>query len=134
MAQLQRKEQEKLRGKIMEMVKRELKTLRAASLEFGISYSQAKRIYQHYLTGGDEALVYGNKGRPSNNKTGEGIVKKAAELYRENYFDGSHHDWFEGRGRPCCLMTRNDNATKIRLSLFFEEETMFGAMTLLKGG
>jgi hypothetical protein len=37
MAQQQRKGQEKLRGKIMEMVRRELKTLRAASRELGIS-------------------------------------------------------------------------------------------------
>jgi transposase len=191
MAQLQRKGQEKLRGKIMEMVKRELKTLKAASLEFGISYRQAKRIYQRYLTDGDQALVHGNKGRPSNNKTDEGIVKKAVDLYRENYydfgpalaqetlserhgleisvstlrralvsaglwkqsknsseyrsrrtprprfgelvqFDGSHHDWFEGRGLRCCLITMIDDATKTRLSLFFDEETMFGAMTLLK--
>jgi hypothetical protein len=29
-------------------------------------------------------------------------------------------------------MTMIDDATKIRLSLFFDEETMFGAMTLLK--
>jgi hypothetical protein len=35
---------EKIRGKVMEMVKRKLKTLKAASLELGISYSQAKRI------------------------------------------------------------------------------------------
>ena len=47
-------------------------------------------------------------------------------------FDGSHHDWFEGRGAPCCLITMIDDATKIRLSLFFNEETLFGAMTVLK--
>ena len=40
-------------------------------------------------------------------------------------FDGSHHDWFEGRGDPCCLITMIDDATKIRLSLFFDEETLF---------
>jgi hypothetical protein len=191
MTQLQRKGQEKLRGKIMEMVKRELKTLKAASLELGISYSQAKRIYQRYLISEYQALVHGNKGRPSNNRSDEGIVKKAVDLYRENYydfgptlaretlsgrhgleisvstlrwalvpaglwkqnrnssayrsrrtprarfgelvqFDDSHHDWFEGRGLRCCLMTMIDDATKTRLSLFFDEETMFGTMTLLK--
>jgi len=191
MAQLHRKGQEKLRGKIMEMVRRKLKTLKAASLELGISYSQAKRIYQRYLTGGDEALVHGNIGKPSNNKADEGTVKKAIELYREKYydfgptlaqetllerdgieisistlrrallsaglwkqkknsseyrsrrtprarfgelvqFDGSHHDWFEGRGTSCCLITMIDDATKVRLSLFFDEETLFGAMTVLK--
>jgi transposase len=191
MAQLHRKGQEKLRGKVMEMVKQKLKTLRAASLELGISYSQAKRIYRRYLEGGDEALVHGNTGKPSNNKTDEETVKKAVERYRERYsdfgptlaqetlferdgliisvstlrralvaaglwkrkknrseyrswraprarfgelvqFDGSHHDWFEGRGAPCCLMTMIDDATKVRLSEFFDEETMFGAMTVLK--
>jgi transposase len=183
--------QEKLRGKIMEMVKQELKTLKAASLELGISYSQAKRIYQRYLKGGDEALVHGNIGKPSNNKTDEKTVSKAVELYRDRYddfgptlaremleeknsieisvstlrrellkaglwetkkknseyrsrrtprasfgelvqFDGSHHDWFEDRGQHCCLMTMIDDATKTRLSQFFEEETLFGAMIVLK--
>ena len=51
MAQQQKKGQGRLRGKIMEMVKRKQKTLKAASLELGISYSQAKRIYQRYLIG-----------------------------------------------------------------------------------
>jgi len=191
MAQQHKKGQEKLRGKIMEMVKRKLKTLKAASLELGISYSQAKRIYQRYQTGGDEALVHGNTGRPSNNKSDEANVAKAVKLFREKYndfgptlaqetllerdsleisvstlrralltaglwkqkknsseyrsrrtprarfgelvqFDGSHHDWFEGRGEPCCLITLIDDARKIRLSQFFDEETMFGAMTVLK--
>jgi transposase len=188
---LHKKGQEKLRGKIMEMVNRKLKTLKAAALELGISYSQAKRIYQRYLIGGDEALVHGNTGKPSNNKADEETVKRAVELYREKYydfgptlaqemlferdglaisvstlrrgllsagcwkqkkngseyrsrrtprarfgelvqFDGSHHDWFEGRRAPCCLITMIDDATKVRLSLFFDEETMFGAMTVLK--
>ena len=183
--------QEKIRGKIMEMVSRKLKTLKAASLELGISYSQVKRIYQRYRTGGDEALVHGNKGKVSNNKTDEAIICKAIELYREKYydfgptlaqenilerdgieisvntlrrallavglwkqkkksikyrsrrtpracfgelvqFDGSHHDWFEGRGAPCCLITFIDDARKIRLSQFFEEETLFGAMIVLE--
>jgi transposase len=186
-----KKGQEKIRGKVMEMVKRKLKTLKAASLELGISYSQAKRIYQRYLSGGDEALVHGNRGKVSNNKTDDEVVARAVELYREKYddfgptlaqetiierdgllisvstlrraliaaelweqkkkskeyrsrrlpkahfgelvqFDGSHHDWFEGRGAPCCLITFIDDATKIRLSQFFDEETLFGAMKVLE--
>jgi hypothetical protein len=47
-------------------------------------------------------------------------------------FDGSHHDWFEGRTDRCCRITLIDDAPKIRLSQFFEEETIFGAMTVLK--
>ncbi|MDR0313353.1 MAG: ISNCY family transposase [Treponema sp.] len=186
-----KKGQEKLRAKIMEMVKQELKTLKAASLEIGISYSQGKRIYQRYLKGGDEALVHGNVGKPSNYKTKDAVISKAVQLYCDRYgdfgptlaqemleekdglaisvstlrrellkaglwetkrknsdyrsrrtprasfgelvqFDGSHHDWFEGRGQHCCLMTMIDDATKTRLSQFFEEETMFGAMTVMK--
>jgi hypothetical protein len=38
-------------------------------------------------------------------------------------FDGSHHDWVEGRGARCCLMTMIDDATNIRHAQFFEEET-----------
>ena len=191
MAQQHKNGQEKLRGKIMEMVKRKLKTLRAASLELGLSYSQVKRIYQRYLTGGDNALVHGNTGKPSHNKADDLTVAKAVELYREKYndfgptlaqetlyekdgveisvstlrrsllaaglweqkkksseyrsrrtprarfgelvqFDGSHHSWFEGRGPECCLITMIDDATKRRLSMFFDEETMFGAMMVLK--
>jgi hypothetical protein len=175
----------------MEMVKRELKTLKAASLELGISYSQAKRVYKRYLTGGDNALVHGNTGKPSHNKTDEATVSQAITLFREKYydfgptlaqetllerdgleisistlrrallanelwkqkkngieyrsrrmprarfgelvqFDGSHHDWFESRGPHCCLITMIDDARKIRLSRFFDEETMFGAMIVLK--
>ena len=87
MAQKNKKGQGKLRGKIMEMVKRKLKTLKAASLELGISYSQAKRIYQRYITGGDDALVHGSTGRASNNKADETTLEKAVELLREKYYD-----------------------------------------------
>jgi len=191
MAQKRKKGQEKLRGKIMEMVKRGFKTLKAASLELGISYSQVKRIYKRYMDGGDNALVHGNTGKPSHNKTDKTTVSRAIALFKEKYydfgptlaqetllerdglkisvstlrrallanelwkkkkkgieyrsrrtprarfgelvqFDGSHHDWFEGRGPRCCLITMIDDARKIRLSQFFDEETMFGAMIVLK--
>jgi hypothetical protein len=46
-------------------------------------------------------------------------------------FDGSQHDWFEGRRRRCCLITMIDDATNIRYGQFFEEETTVGAMTVL---
>jgi molybdenum-dependent DNA-binding transcriptional regulator ModE len=76
-----------LRGKIMEMVQRGLKTFSAASVEIGVSYRQAERIYKRYRAGGDEALVHGNKGRPSNHKTDKGIIDRALRLYRETYHD-----------------------------------------------
>ena len=185
------KGKDNLRGKLMEMVKRGQMTLKAASLELGISYRQVKRVYQSYLDGGNEALVHGNKGKPSNHRTEEALIHQALSLYTQHYsdfgptlaqekllerdgvelsvstlrraliaaglwkperagspyharrnarehfgelvqFDGSHHDWFEGRRGRCCLITLIDDATKQRLSQFFEEETMFGAMSVLK--
>ena len=69
------------------MVRRKAKTLKAASLELGLSYSQAKRVYRRYLNGGDDALVHGNTGKPSNNRTDKASVAKAVELCREKYGD-----------------------------------------------
>jgi hypothetical protein len=47
-------------------------------------------------------------------------------------FDGSPHDWFEGRAPRCCLITLIDDATNTRMSQFFEEETTAGAFVTLK--
>jgi hypothetical protein len=46
-------------------------------------------------------------------------------------FDGSHHDWFEGRREKCCLMNMVDDATGETLSFISEQETTVSAMTLL---
>jgi hypothetical protein len=174
----------------MEMVQRGLKTLAAASREIGVRYRQAERIYQRYRAGGDDALVHGNTGRPSNHKTDKGIIEKAVELYQGTYpdcgptlaaekmrerdgldigvgvlrraliqngqgepskrqvnyrsrraprkrfgelvqCDGSPHDWFDGRRGKCGLITMIADAKKEGLSQFFEEETMFGVMSVL---
>ena len=46
-------------------------------------------------------------------------------------FDGSHHDWFEGRGPKCCLMNMVDDATGTTDSFLVEQETTEAAMNLL---
>lgn len=46
-------------------------------------------------------------------------------------FDGSHHDWFEGRRPKCCLMNMVDDATGITFSFMCEQETSEDAMKLL---
>ena len=46
--------------------------------------------------------------------------------------DGSVHDWFEGRGPRCFLMSMVDDATGTTLLLFSEEETTFAAMLLMQ--
>lgn len=48
-------------------------------------------------------------------------------------FDGSPHDWFEGRRSKCCLMNMIDDATNTNYCLFSEEETTEAAMKLLYG-
>ena len=42
--------------------------------------------------------------------------------------DGSHHDWFEGRGPWCVLMVMIDDATGRTFARFFEGETTTAAM------
>jgi transposase len=37
--------------------------------------------------------------------------------------DGSHHDWFEGRRKPCVLMVMVDDATGLTFAWFYEGET-----------
>jgi len=59
---------------------------------------------------------------------------------RRSYFgelvqiDGSHHDWFEGRGDKCCLIVFTDDATsRIVQMKFFPSETTLGYLDCVKG-
>ena len=180
-------EKERLRGKVLEMVRQGQMTLKAASVMLRVSYRQTKRLYASYRREGDAGLIHGNCGRQSNNRTPETVVERAVQAYRERYgdfgptfaaeklaevegiaisvsvlrrrliasgdwkgkrrskeyrsrrerracfgelvqFDGSHHKWFEERGPSSCLITMIDDATNTRLSRFYEEETLAGAM------
>jgi hypothetical protein len=46
--------------------------------------------------------------------------------------DGSHHDWFEGRGPKCVLMGFIDDATNHRFARFYEYEGTLPAMDALR--
>lgn len=46
--------------------------------------------------------------------------------------DGSHHDWFEGRGRPCVLMGYIDDATSKVYARFYAYEGTHPAMDSFK--
>lgn len=47
--------------------------------------------------------------------------------------DGSHHDWFEGRGSKCCLLVFIDDATSRLVGLRFEKsETTAGYFKLMR--
>jgi hypothetical protein len=47
--------------------------------------------------------------------------------------DGSHHDWFEGRGPKCVLMVMVDDATNRLRARFFPEETTRASYDVLEG-
>jgi len=47
--------------------------------------------------------------------------------------DGSHHDWFEGRGPKCVLMVMVDDATNALHARFFAEETTRASYDVLEG-
>ena len=46
--------------------------------------------------------------------------------------DGSHHDWFEGRGPKCVLMVMVDDATNQMRARFFAEETTGASYEVLE--
>jgi len=47
--------------------------------------------------------------------------------------DGSHHDWFEGRGEGCVLMVMIDDATGRTYARFFPGETTAAVMRIFGG-
>jgi hypothetical protein len=47
--------------------------------------------------------------------------------------DGSHHDWFEGRGPKCVLMVMVDDATNKMRARFSEEETTRASYDVVEG-
>lgn len=44
--------------------------------------------------------------------------------------DGSHHDWFEGRGPKCVLMVIIDDASNITYARFYPAETTWAALDI----
>jgi transposase len=76
-------QKELLRREVMELVKRGNLTIRVAAKELKVSYRQERRIYAAYVREGDQGLIQGNTGKPSNRKIAEGIRGNAANAYRE---------------------------------------------------
>lgn len=53
--------------------------------------------------------------------------ERRASLGMMVQMDGSHHDWFEGRGHPCVLMVLIDDATNRTYARFYPAETTAAA-------
>jgi len=62
-------------------------TLVKASELLSLSYRQAKRVYRRYQAEGDQGVVHGLRGRPSNRGVEPGKKARVLELYREKYGD-----------------------------------------------
>lgn len=56
--------------------------------------------------------------------------ERRAALGEMVQMDGSHHDWFEGRGEKCVLMVMIDDATGRTFCRFFEGETTAAVMEI----
>ena len=58
--------------------------------------------------------------------------KRRACLGELIQLDGSPHDWFEGRGSKCCLITLVDDATGLTSLPFAEDEGTFAVMAAVR--
>jgi hypothetical protein len=59
-----------------------------------------------------------------------GLRQRRACLGSIPQMDGSHHDWFEGRGPKCALMVLIDAATHRTCASFYPAETTEAALRL----
>jgi hypothetical protein len=75
---------------------------------------------------------------------GQHTVRRRRQVHREwrerkpsfgamVQLDGSHHEWFEGRGPKCVLMVMVDDATNQMRARFFAEETTRASYDVLEG-
>jgi transposase len=181
---------ERKRLVLMAEVKKGSMSVAEAGRVMGVSYRQAKRIWQRFRQSGDAGLVHRRRGRPGPRRKraefrdqvlarfGERYAdfgptlaaeKLAEEGLRINHetlrrwlaqtgrwtvgrkrhkhrawrerkacsgqmvqLDGSHHDWFEGRGPKAVLMVMIDDATNVTAARFAEEETTEAAYAVFE--
>jgi transposase len=76
------------RAGVLARVKAGTLTLRSAGALMGVSYRQAKRLYQRYRAGGAKALRHRNVGRVSNRASAGRVRTRVLSLIREKYSGG----------------------------------------------
>jgi hypothetical protein len=123
---------EKIRNKAISLI-------RAKYIDFGPTLAREKLLERHKLQLSRETL--------RNWMTQEGIwvsrKKKEKRVYQRRprrsqsgallQGDGSHHDWFEGRGEKCCLIHFIDDATnEITSGKFSATETTEAYLVCLR--
>ena len=106
-------------------------------VEFGPTHAGEKLLQYHQIDVSDETLrnwfnqedVYYRKRKKRPHRQW-----RPRKLYRGEMvqMDGSHHDWFEGRGPVCVLMGYVDDATGEVYARFYEYEGTLPAMDSFK--
>lgn len=76
---------ERLRKVVLEGVREGRLTVKAASDRLGVSYRQARRIWQRFRALGDEGLIHRGRGRPSNRAKPAAVREKAIARYLVRY-------------------------------------------------
>ena len=116
---------------------RVLKLFREEYHDFNLAHATEKLFEVHGLTINDETL------RLWLNEAGIAYKKRKVKKHRQRrerkaYFgelvqiDGSHHDWFEGRGPICVFMGYIDDATNTVHGRFYDYEGTMPAMDSMK--
>ncbi len=125
-------------NRIAEKIKAKVTTLcRDTYKEFGPTHASEKLLTVHNITVSDETLrgwfqeehipYKSRKKRPHRQWR-----KRKAYRGEMIQMDGSHHDWFEGRGPTCVLMGYSDDATGEVFARLYEYEGTLPAMDSFK--
>jgi hypothetical protein len=101
--------------------------------DFGPTLAAEKLAERHGITLSDETLRLWLRARGIDHFTRR---KRPHRAWRERrghrgelvQLDGSHHDWFEGRGPRCVLMAYIDDASSRVFARFYEDEGTIPAM------
>jgi hypothetical protein len=102
--------------------------------DFGPTFAAEKLFENHRIVMDHDVL------RKEMAKVGLHQIKKRKQKHRKwrerkHYFgemaqfDGSHHAWFELRGKICCLLASKDDATNTVYAHFSEHEDINGVFT-----
>lgn len=117
--------------------KRALKLFREEYKDFNVAHATEKLFEVHGITLSDETL------RLWLNEAGIPYKKRKVKKHRQRrerkahfgelvQIDGSHHDWFEGRGPICVFMGYIDDATNTVHGRFYDYEGTMPAMDSMK--
>src|SRR5574338_1236207 len=67
---------------------KKLITQRQAAVEVGVSERQFRRLLKRYRKDGDQAVVHGLRGRPSNRRRDDDTKEEAIEILRQEEYAG----------------------------------------------